>query len=392
MLRLIPEIDEILRRRVFREVLRTHGARRPVLERVRLRVPHGAYYCAVEVWWSLEPQIKGHPREDIHQVASVTVQPGSALARLNFGSHDYDATRVWSEVYEAHYLREMERGADRVVQALAAAAVVGHRSVPSPGVLEYLRSSAQQVREHARQFHRDVRDLDEGTHLVPQQPDETFATDGHTFTATYPATVVHVRRDEPVPEPLLASLRAVVDEHARQMMEDIRETLGAGAMTSTSPASMTVATLQETMVSAIEALGQRPTRQQAEPFPEAPPVSGTTVNDDPVLLMRWLVDLFKTTPAEERAMALFREHLTPEQRKSYDERASFEVRGGTTGRRYRIQHGRQMNIAVLDDQGRAVQGLCFVPEGALPTGDCMLAQKLALELDEERALAVANEF
>ena len=33
---------------------------------------------------------------------------------------------------------------------------------------------------------------------------------------------------------------------------------------------------------------------------------------------------------------------------------------------------------------------CFVPEGTLPIGDVMLAQKIALETDERAALAVAN--
>jgi hypothetical protein len=35
-------------------------------------------------------------------------------------------------------------------------------------------------------------------------------------------------------------------------------------------------------------------------------------------------------------------------------------------------------------------GWCFVPKGSLVTGDVMLAQKIALETFECRALAVAN--
>ncbi|RZM94007.1 hypothetical protein CWO91_39725 [Bradyrhizobium genosp. SA-3] len=35
---------------------------------------------------------------------------------------------------------------------------------------------------------------------------------------------------------------------------------------------------------------------------------------------------------------------------------------------------------------------CFIPLGGLVAGDVMLAQKIALETDEERALSVGNSF
>ena len=49
-----------------------------------------------------------------------------------------------------------------------------------------------------------------------------------------------------------------------------------------------------------------------------------------------------------------------------------------------------MNVEQLDKNGKRVCLLCFVPEGPLVLGDAMLAQKLALELFELQALAVAN--
>ena len=49
-----------------------------------------------------------------------------------------------------------------------------------------------------------------------------------------------------------------------------------------------------------------------------------------------------------------------------------------------------MNVEQLDKNGKRVCLLCFVPEGPLVLGDVMLAQKLALELFEPQALAVAN--
>ena len=49
-----------------------------------------------------------------------------------------------------------------------------------------------------------------------------------------------------------------------------------------------------------------------------------------------------------------------------------------------------MNVHEIDEAGRVKLGLCFVPKGYLVTGDVMLAQKIALETFERRALAVAN--
>jgi hypothetical protein len=49
-----------------------------------------------------------------------------------------------------------------------------------------------------------------------------------------------------------------------------------------------------------------------------------------------------------------------------------------------------MNVHEIDEAGRVKLGLCFAPEGSLAMGDVMLAQKIALETFERRALAVAN--
>jgi len=66
--------------------------------------------------------------------------------------------------------------------------------------------------------------------------------------------------------------------------------------------------------------------------------------------------------------------------------------GRKTGKRYRIRHGRMMNIDQLDRRGRHICGWCFFPEGHLVAGDVMLAQKLSLELFETEALEIANRF
>jgi hypothetical protein len=95
-------------------------------------------------------------------------------------------------------------------------------------------------------------------------------------------------------------------------------------------------------------------------------------------------------PAERKALALLRAWLSPEQAQQYDSRKHFEVIGSDTGTRYRIRHGHMINIDQLDSAGNKVCAWCFVPEGNLAAGDCMLAQKIALETFETKVLAIAN--
>jgi hypothetical protein len=94
--------------------------------------------------------------------------------------------------------------------------------------------------------------------------------------------------------------------------------------------------------------------------------------------------------AEMRASQLLTDNLSPDQRLQFDAHVYFDVTGGTTGKRHRIRPGNQMNVEELDERGRRVHLLCFVPGGRVPTGDIMLAQKIALELFEAEALMVAN--
>jgi hypothetical protein len=94
--------------------------------------------------------------------------------------------------------------------------------------------------------------------------------------------------------------------------------------------------------------------------------------------------------AEERARSLLKEWLSPSQLARYATDGLFEVTGCHTGKRYRIRHDRQMNIDELDERGVRVAVLCFGPTGQLPVSDIMLAQKIALETDEQAALVIAN--
>jgi hypothetical protein len=92
---------------------------------------------------------------------------------------------------------------------------------------------------------------------------------------------------------------------------------------------------------------------------------------------------------QERGIQLLQENLSAAQREQYERCNYFEVIGGTTGLRYRIRQGTQMNVEQLNDIGRCVGVLCFVPEDCRWVGDVMLAQKIALELFESEALRIA---
>ena len=82
--------------------------------------------------------------------------------------------------------------------------------------------------------------------------------------------------------------------------------------------------------------------------------------------------------------------LSPAQREQRRRCGYFDVIGGDTGSRYRIKQGFQLGL--LDNKSRTRAVLCFMPQGDLPAGDVMLAQKLALELFELDTLKIANKF
>jgi hypothetical protein len=95
--------------------------------------------------------------------------------------------------------------------------------------------------------------------------------------------------------------------------------------------------------------------------------------------------------AEEKAIDLLRSWLTPEQDEQFKSGRGFDVIGCDTGTRYRITGSvGMMNVHQLNETGARVRVWCFVPEGDLPSGDAMLAQKIALETMERKALAVAK--
>jgi hypothetical protein len=95
---------------------------------------------------------------------------------------------------------------------------------------------------------------------------------------------------------------------------------------------------------------------------------------------------------EGRSLRLLREWLSPAQREQFARRGYFEVVGSDSGKHYRIHAGASVNVCEVDEKGRLQQGLCFMPIGALPIGDVMLAQTIALETREGEVRAVARRF
>ena len=108
-------------------------------------------------------------------------------------------------------------------------------------------------------------------------------------------------------------------------------------------------------------------------------------------IRRWYRDLGANN-AEQRGIKLLQQWLTPAQLAQYEMRNFFDVTGCDSGRRYRIRHGKQVNVCELDGNGRTKTGWCFVPDGQLVPGDVMLAQKIALETNERSALGAAKQF
>jgi hypothetical protein len=95
---------------------------------------------------------------------------------------------------------------------------------------------------------------------------------------------------------------------------------------------------------------------------------------------------------EARGLRLLQAWLSPLQLDQFNAKSHFDVVGCVTGRRYRIHYGTSMNVHELDSADRPKIGWCFVPKGRLVPGDVMLAQKIALETFESRALSVAINF
>ena len=97
----------------------------------------------------------------------------------------------------------------------------------------------------------------------------------------------------------------------------------------------------------------------------------------------------KKKEAQERALRLLREMLTREQLAAFEKDKRIPV-DAPSGQRYIIHKGRAGNVFSIKD-GKQVEKFCIQPDDLdIPDEDCMLAQKLLLEANEDEFLRVAN--
>jgi hypothetical protein len=106
------------------------------------------------------------------------------------------------------------------------------------------------------------------------------------------------------------------------------------------------------------------------------------------------IDATQRASATRRARSLLIANLTPDQAKMYEEAERFRVTA-RSGRLYEIRKGSHGNIYVIengiDGREHTVERLCVQPGmWNLPVEDVLVAQKLAIQLNEEELRKTAN--
>jgi len=92
--------------------------------------------------------------------------------------------------------------------------------------------------------------------------------------------------------------------------------------------------------------------------------------------------------AKEKAEKLLQSALTPNQQEDLKVKGFFHCRS-KIGRIYRIYRGSHGNVIRMGDNGKEIERLCVQP-AYVPEGDCMLAQKLHIEHNEDEFRRTAN--
>lgn len=319
-------------------------------------------------------------------------------ARINEGELDYrdwslfrygrsggfSLHHMWSRMAEDFRMQEAAHARTEALRTLA-------QSAPNARAYGQLLHEVSRLDEHVRQHHSwNVWDAVE----IPRTTD--FGT----------ATEISMRQER-----LRRHQEHAMEQMARRYDDIARSFLGRVETTQTSSSEQPGTLTAEDLRRAIEALAQNDTAPRRRPGMQ---YHGMDVGVDlalgpnemammcvsrPIGRVMEFVALGRldwygkvgTPQAQAKGKALLIEHLTPEQKQEYETTKAFTV-VGQSGKKYRIKEGRQMNIDVLDENGNRASGVCFLPEGQLVDGDCMLAQKIALETCEDQALAVANKF
>lgn len=97
--------------------------------------------------------------------------------------------------------------------------------------------------------------------------------------------------------------------------------------------------------------------------------------------------------ADKKAEKLLLSYLNKKQKKSYKKNGWFTCFGGETGTEYRINKKMQINVDVLDEDGRpSGVRLCAVPDENIPVCDHMLSLLLMIETNESHFLEVAHKW
>ncbi len=97
----------------------------------------------------------------------------------------------------------------------------------------------------------------------------------------------------------------------------------------------------------------------------------------------------KVFRVNEKAERLLLSCLSKSQKEEYKNNSYFTVRGNVTGKKYRINSCKQINIEELDKLGNVTSKLCVVSNEYVPMEDHMLSQKLLIETNEELFLQTA---
>lgn len=302
--------------------------------------------------WNSETEVLGH---ELHHRERPT----------RSGRFIYDAGVLWSRLYEDHYVGRMEEVGWRAARE---ADMAGHHMLA-----EDLREQSRRTAEHARQYHIG---LDRGRPISDYSP--TWFSFDELGELPREITATEMLQQQRQSE---RAHRRMAAHMERQIMAAVAPAQSS-TVADTNAGPITIATLAAAM-RALET--NSVTREWRNAFLQSAHEFEMWFNTAPAPEVG-------SPEAQARGIELLKESLTPAQRQSYEVDRHFEVRGSDTGTRYRIKHGRQMNIDVLDANGNRVHGICFLPVGGLVAGDCMLAQKLALELEETEALKVANRF
>lgn len=97
--------------------------------------------------------------------------------------------------------------------------------------------------------------------------------------------------------------------------------------------------------------------------------------------------------ANRRAKELLEAALSKKQLAQWKAMQAFDVVGSDTGYRYRIHYASSGGVHQFSEKhgdGKLTGRWCFLPTGGLVIEDIMLAQKIALETEENKAIMIAN--